>query len=108
MKSQNARIFKRTETVKKKGKSEERTYYWASFSDKDKNDEYFSATIFVRMSNAAKEVFDDNAVDTKNSGIKMVYAKITDAWLKPVPGKEHNTIVWFINKMDIIDEDEDE
>lgn len=107
MKSQNARIFQRTENVKKKGKTETRTYYWASFSDKDKNDEYFSATIFVRMSKVAKAVFDENATETQNDSIKMVYAKVTDAWLKAVPGKEHNTVVWFINKMDII-EDEDE
>lgn len=107
MKSQNARIFKRTENVKKKGKTEEHTYYWASFSDKDKNDEYFSATIFVRLSNSAKEVFDENSEATKSDGITMLYAKITDAWLKPVPGKDHNTVVWFVNKLTPI-EDEDE
>lgn len=108
MKSQNARIFRRTEKVKKKGKTEERTYYWASFSDKDKNGEYFSATIFVRLSNSAKDVFEEECEDTQNDTIKMLYARVTDAWLKPVPGKDNNAVVWFINRMTPYEDDEDE
>lgn len=107
MKSQNARIFQRTENVKKKGKAEQRTYYWASFSDKDKNEEYFSATIFVRLSNKAKDTFNENCTETSNDEVKMVYAKVTDAWLKPVPGKEHNTVVWFVNRMEPIEEEDE-
>lgn len=108
MKSQNTRIFQRTENVKKKGKTETRTYYWASFSDKDKDGEYFSATIFVRFSNQAKDTFKENCTETSNDEVKMCRCKVTDAWLKPVPGKDHNTVVWFINKMDVIDDGEDD
>lgn len=109
MKSQNARIFRRTETTKKKGKAETRTYYWASFSDKDKDGEFFSATIFVRMSNDAKDRFDENCEDTSNPDVKMLYCKVTDAWLKATPGKEYNTVVWFVNRFQpIVDDGDDE
>lgn len=98
---QSMRIFKKTETKKKaKGKTAENVYYWASISDKDKHGEWISANVFVRMSKAAAELFDEIAEETKNPAVSSAFVKVTDAWLKAVPGNDHNNIVLFVNEFE--------
>lgn len=105
--TQDMRIFRKTKTAKKKGKTVETAYYWASVSDKDKNGEWVSANIFARMSKKAIETFDDICEETKNPDVASAYVTVTDAWLKAVPGKDHPNMVLFINEMSEVEYDGD-
>lgn len=109
--AQNMRIFKKTESRKNKKtkKTETSLYYWASISDKNKQGEWISANIMVRMSKNAADDFEDVAEETKNPNVSSAFVRVQDAWLKAVPGNEHNNVVLFVNDFDAIDGDgEDE
>ncbi len=112
--AQNLRIFKKCEAKKvKKSKDNDfkgiknNVYFWASISDKDKHGEWISATIMVRMSKAAAELFDEVAEETRNPEVTSAFVRLQDSWLKAVPGNERNNVVLFVNDFDPIDGMED-
>lgn len=105
MKNIKVRLFKKNEQGTKKN-PKGRTYYWVSVSDKDQDDEWISATMFARVSNKAAKLFDSISETTSNDEIRSAYIEVTDAWLKAVPGKEHNTVILFINNLKDAEDDE--
>lgn len=104
MKNFKVRLFKKTEKGSKKN-PKGRSYYWVSVSDKNDDDEWISATMFARISNKASEIFDAISETTSNDEIRSAWVEVQDGWLKAVPGKEHNTVILFINKLTDAEED---
>lgn len=101
--AQKMRIFKKVAFTKANGKVQDRSYYWASVSDTDKNGEWISATVFVRMSKDAAKVFKAVCEETKNEDVMSAWVNVTDSWLKAVPGKDGNRVVLFINDIEPIE-----
>lgn len=98
MKNMRVRLFRKTEEGTKKN-PKGRTYYWVSVSDQDDDGEWFSASLFARLSSNAARIFDSIAETTSNKEVSTAWVEISDAWLKAVPGKDHNTVILFINKL---------
>lgn len=90
----------------KKETKGDNAYYWASVKGEDKDGESIYGSIFVRMSKKAREVFDDNAESTNNKRITRCYVRVTDHWLKAVPGQDHNSVILFVNSIEPVEDDE--
>lgn len=83
------------------------TRYWASISTekydakkKTGSGEYANASISVRLSKDAVEVFEDNATKTKSKKILGAAFVLEDFWLEAVEPKEGESFVrLFIAKM---------
>lgn len=80
----------------------DQAYYWIAIKGRDKNEDELFANLFARLSKNAAKKYDKCAYETKNRKISSVYMSVTDGWLKAVPGKEHNNIVFFINDFEPI------
>lgn len=106
MKNMKVRLFKKTEKGTKKN-PKGRSYYWVSVSDQNKDDEWISATMFARLSNKAATLFDSISETTSNDDIRTAYIEVLDGWLKAVEGKEHNTVILFINNLKDADSEDD-
>lgn len=102
--AQKMRIFKKERSVKKDGKKIDGSYYWASVSDTDKNGEWISANIFVRMSKSAAKDFKSIAEETKNPDVTSAWVDVVDSWLKAVPGKDGANMVLFVNEIEPLDD----
>lgn len=98
--AQKMRIFRKDRQIKKDGKKMDASYYWASVSDTDKNGEWISANIFVRMSKDAAKAFKFIAEETKNPDVTSAWVNVTECWLKAVPGKDGANIVLFVNDIE--------
>ena len=88
--------------------------YWGSVStekvDKEGKGtgEYARASIPVRLSQKAQEVFKDNAEKTKSKGTKQLNAKV-EGWLKAAEPKEGNPYVYmFIDTIEPIQNNDDD
>ena len=85
---------------------DEYSRYWVSVSTEkaDRNGkgtgEYINASITVRLSKAAAEVFDDISVKTKTKGITQARVLLKDYWFKAGETKDGETYVYlFVNAM---------
>lgn len=103
--AQKMRIFKKTAFAKVNGKTTDKSYYWVSISDTDKNGEWISATIFARLSKDAIKVFKFVQEDTKNEDVTSAWVNVTDFWLKAVPGKDGTRVILFVNDMEPMTKD---
>ena len=91
--------------------------YWASISTKiekeDKDPEYVSAPIGVRLSKDAEKVFKKNSEKTKTKGTRMCLMRSSDFWLKaikaknPKEDKPNTFVVLFINQAEFVEEDDE-
>ena len=85
---------------------DEYTRYWVSVSTEkvDKNNkgtgDYMNASITVRLSKKAAEVFDDVCTKTKTKGIKQARVELKDFWFKAAETKDRESYAYiFVNAM---------
>lgn len=70
--------------------------YWASISTEKRNKDnegtgkYAQATIQVRMSKELKELFEDEAIKTKNKKVRMLRIKTSEFCLMAASSKDKN------------------
>lgn len=96
-------IFKKT--------SDEYDRYWMSVSTEKvgKNGkgtgEYIRASITVRMSNDAKEYFDEHSTKTKSKDVRQGCFNVKDCFFKAVEPKEGEPfVILFVNKIEVEDD----
>lgn len=85
---------------------DERARYWISVSTEktDKNGkgtgDYMSASITVRLSKKAAEVFDDISTKTKTKTVKQARVELKDFWFKAAETKDGESYAYiFVNAM---------
>lgn len=86
----------------------DKTRYWASVNGENEDGDRINASILVRLSKRAKNVFENGAIPTKNKQIEGNAFIVKEAWLKAVPGKEQNNVILFVNKMEVYEKDQEE
>ena len=87
-------------------KKQNYTRFWAGITTKDKEGNYVDATIPVRMSKKAEEVFKVTSGKTKNKSIKWGTYDLDDYWLNAVEGEERNFVILFVNELTLFVRDD--